>query len=1227
MSGVMETKLIPPELRHKLVDRPRLLRVFSDLRGRKGAFLVAPAGYGKTSLLLQALRAAGIPIVWYRLDAHDNDLCVFVRHLEAGLKKRLGSSDHEMPGLRKAKSVADSSVVEQSVVKQSAEGQSVEGRSVVQNTGADRSAAQQSAIHGSVAHRSAADQSDAQQSPTQGSVAHQSAADRSAADQSAADQSAERQSAIQRSVADQSAVDRSLERSLVSSFTNYLAACAHDGLVIVLDDWHTVRDPGIHSFVKALFLHLPPGIHMAISSRTSLPTSFSPLLIRGQAVVLSAPELSFNVEEIRAFVSQDFKEARHRVPHQAILDFQQLTGGWPAALTLLEDESLHTWIDSNSFSLDAHHLDSRIRQIYEYLETEVLNEQPDDIRRFLLATSVLTSLTPEKCDNLLSITDSARILDYLNLQQLFIVPLEGDKNAYRYHELFRRFLLNRLGPARKSMLIEAGQKARQAGEFEEAAEYFSFAEAEEDTLSVIKELIRQDLHAGRWQAARKRLKRISAVDLASDPWLSLYKAHTEFSRGKLVDAETWVVRANRMFESSGERLGLSEGQVLMAQILRSRGLFHESMESLDQACKHLTEQEIREHSQITLERALNLFMIGEPDQAMTLLINAFRQAQEQNDSLALAYIAETLGNLSYIQGDCQEALRVFELGVEAHPEFRLPGYWLEEGRCWIYLGWGQLDKALRHAKTNLEARKRFDPAGTLPAAYGYVGCVYTELGELKLAEDHYRKALELGEEFSVRAFAKAHRARCLGLQGRWAEALSAAKEVLDEFDNGSILQAICKVIVSTVFIQVGDPLGAKSLLEDAIKFMDRCGMSGQPACNACGLLSGVLFSMEDTSDAEISAARDYARRHITIAARMNYVQNLLMKADDLYDAVLGECLKSGFEVDFCQRLLVQRGVRSLRLLTELAADNDPKVRLRTVVPLADIGGKPATDIVKSLTHDSDPQVRQSAAAAARRFVKVEAGGARSGDEPPLQVLTLGPLRIIVQGKEITALHWRTTKARDLLAYLAHRIEPTSTEQVLDALWPGVETKKALTSFHSTMYRLKQALRHVYPYPGDFVLHSGKRYQLNESLISTDRRRFEKLAAGVLREEVSTETVPYLEEMVSLYRGEYLADLDYVWVIQDREHLQQLYSDVSIKLAQYYFKEGQYSEVIKYLRPLTAANPVSEELCCLLMKAYAGIGDKRAIAKQYRALRTALAEELGLSPSAATRNLYYRLCRN
>jgi len=91
-----------------------------------------------------------------------------------------------------------------------------------------------------------------------------------------------------------------------------------------------------------------------------------------------------------------------------------------------------------------------------------------------------------------------------------------------------------------------------------------------------------------------------------------------------------------------------------------------------------------------------------------------------------------------------------------------------------------------------------------------------------------------------------------------------------------------------------------------------------------------------------------------------------------------------------------------------------------------------------------------------------------------------------------------------------------------------------------MYRLRQALRHVSS--TDYILHSGKRYQMAESLVSTDRKRFERLAARVLKEDASPEAVSYLEEMVSLYRGEYLMDLDYVWVIQDREHLKQLYSD-------------------------------------------------------------------------------------
>ncbi|NLB72677.1 MAG: hypothetical protein GX795_01420, partial [Firmicutes bacterium] len=253
MAGVIETKLIPPELRPGLIERPHLLEAFSQLRDRKATFLVAPAGYGKTTLLLQALHTGKIPMVWYRLDTHDNNLSLFVRHLNAGFKKHLRRSGQEIPDPLKPEPV-----------------------------------------------------------PAQ-----------------------------------------SLERSLVSSLVNHLAARVGDGLVIVLDNWHVVTEPSIHSFVKGLFLHLPAGIHIVIASRTSLPSSFSPLLIQGQAVVLGVEELRFNTEEIEAFVSRNLKSRHPRVSRQSILDFERMTGGWPTALTLLEDRSLRSSIHSDFFLPDS----------------------------------------------------------------------------------------------------------------------------------------------------------------------------------------------------------------------------------------------------------------------------------------------------------------------------------------------------------------------------------------------------------------------------------------------------------------------------------------------------------------------------------------------------------------------------------------------------------------------------------------------------------------------------------------------------------------------------------------------------------------------------------------------------------------------------------------------------------------------------------------------------------
>ncbi len=78
------------------------------------------------------------------------------------------------------------------------------------------------------------------------------------------------------------------------------------------------------------------------------------------------------------------------------------------------------------------------------LAAEVFGQQPADTQRFLLATSLLAECAGSLCDAVLQRTNSQRILEQLEREQLFLVPLDETHRWYRYHPLFAAFLQNRL---------------------------------------------------------------------------------------------------------------------------------------------------------------------------------------------------------------------------------------------------------------------------------------------------------------------------------------------------------------------------------------------------------------------------------------------------------------------------------------------------------------------------------------------------------------------------------------------------------------------------------------------------------------------------------------------------------------------------------------------------------------------------------------------------------------
>jgi DNA-binding SARP family transcriptional activator len=244
--------------------------------------------------------------------------------------------------------------------------------------------------------------------------------------------------------------------------------------------------------------------------------------------------------------------------------------------------------------------------------------------------------------------------------------------------------------------------------------------------------------------------------------------------------------------------------------------------------------------------------------------------------------------------------------------------------------------------------------------------------------------------------------------------------------------------------------------------------------------------------------------------------------------------------------------------------------------------------------------------------------------PLLQINLLGPARIAINNADITAANWRLTKSRDLLLYLAHQGQPVGINRILDDLWPDLPMEKGLNNFYNALYWLRQVIQKNAG--AELITYGSKICQLLPGAYSTDRDRFISLVnAGFGDLKASGGNLQSLEEAVALYQGEYLGELDYPWVVPEREHLKCLFLEAVIRLAGFYLQNQDYLKTVRILEPLIEQNTIREDIFGLLMTAFAKLGDRLAVIRQYQKLKSNLAEELGLEPTPEIKKLYYELC--
>lgn len=983
---------------------------------------------------------------------------------------------------------------------------------------------------------------------------------------------------------------------------SFLEIANKGGLALALDDYHEINLAQINQLLQEIIPNLPLGIQIIIAGRLSLPFDISPSVMAKEVTILGVNELRFNLEETINFLSQ--REVK--VSRKVIAKLTEKTGGWPAALWFVSDPDTANLLARGG----------NLEEIHNYLTSEIFEFQPEEIRDFLLLTSVLETLVPETCDQLLNRTDSRRILSFLEKQQLFLTRLSGSFTAYRYHQLFRKFLLERLGERRFQLLRRAGRLAQIEGNIDQAIEYMIAAGVDSETLTVFKEAGLKALRQGRWLTVARWLEKITEAQITAEPWLSFFKGQVLTYRGQMNEAELWAIQAEKGFRMAGEQSGIIESQILYAKILRSRGCYRKSIELLEEAAANLP-PETKKYFDLILEKALCLIMMGRLQEAEAILGKTIDEAKKCDDKYLIAYLAEGLGNVYYLQGMYSLAMNSYQQGLQISPDRFLPGYYMQDSIADIYKDWGQLERALEFAKRNVELKEKYGLTEALPSAYNQLGYVYFEIGEITRANEYFRRGVEAARQANQDKYFNTLNNAYLGwvysMQGYWVKAKTLAEKAFrDAKELGGLAYHVCQMILGTILAQTEERERARVLLEESALVLEEMGIYVQ-LCNNYKALAWLYEQLGMTKKFQ-----NCARKYLQLASKHNYIRGFLPFTYHLLRPILKFGLINGLEVSFIQRVLVQLKEKSLELLDELALDPDPEIRKRIMPLLTEIGGEKTVKTNRTVVEKtSGHRIKR------RTILNETEPQPEKNPASFLRIRMFGPFQVFCRNTEITSGNWRTIKSRDLLAYLIHQDRPVSVDQIIEDLWPDLNPDKASAVFRSTLYYLRRTLTKFID--EELIIRGTKCYQLRHESVVTDRREFENSAGPFLRKPITDSIIGKLEESLALYRGDYLADLDYPWVIPIREDLKNLLFEIKRRLAIYYFDHKDYRKAVDHLRHLMAVKPFSKENLALLMRSLAGMGDIQGVKEQYLIYVKKVFEELGASPSTEIKVLYNVIC--
>jgi LuxR family maltose regulon positive regulatory protein len=713
--------------------------------------------------------------------------------------------------------------------------------------------------------------------------------------------------------------------AVLTSLLNEITSIS-DNLLLVLDDYHLIENNSVDKILNFLLEHLPPRLHLVITTREDPQLPLARWRVRGQLNELRASDLHFTTSEAADFL----RGMGLNLSPADIANLEDRTEGWIAGLQLAA-LSMQGQQDVSGF-IQAFAGDHRY--IVDYLVEEVLERQPPPVRHFLLQTAILDRLNGSLCEAVTGQPDGKARLEALERGNFFIVPLDDKRQWYRYHHLFAEVLLAHLKAEQPAQVATLHRRASAWYEHNGAAAeaiHHALAAKDYERAADLVELAIPAMRRSRQEATMLGwLKALPDELIQARPVLSIHYAGTLLLNGDLAGVETRLRDAERWLDPSNpapagmvvvdkeEFLHLPGSiAVYRAGNALARGDVPGTIKYARRALELLPEEDQLGRGAAAGLLGLAYWTIGDLEAAHRSYADSMARLERVGHISDVMGLAIALADIRIAQGRPGEAMRIYEQALQLAT---LSGNSVLRGTADMYVGMSELYLEYNDLEAATQYLMQSQALGELAGLPQNPYRWRVAMARIREAQGDLEGALKMlaeaervyaGDLFPYVRPIAALRARVWVAQGRLGEALGWVREQgLPVEDNLSYLREFEHITLARILLaqsRYNSESAEERYVPEAVRLLERMLQAAQEGGRTGSLIEIlILLALARQRQGDMRAALVALERALALAEPEGYLRIFLVEGPSMAQ-LLQEATRQRIAPAYARRLLSALG--------------------------------------------------------------------------------------------------------------------------------------------------------------------------------------------------------------------------------------------------------------------------------------------------------------------------------